>query len=239
MNTSSELLVPFEHLSEATFYYPCSGRDWADPMRIFGPWVRHVRFVDPNHRCRLIVNRGQLLHQNFPDWKFLSRTTEGAPEAPRPGYCGPNLERDLPDYQSSVVSELYRHLPTDREVSVHFHRGDGRKTLELLEDPIGVFFHRGDTGPSDDPGEGSSGSHWLSKEWLQPVLDRMIDGGFVVTDGSCGIEYPELNRRGDIKTHEEAIASGKEFTSDGIHFRCVGFAGMRNGPTLIWQIRKN
>lgn len=238
MSTSPELLVPVEHLSDATFYYPCSGRDWADPLRIFGPWMRHVRFVELNYIFLLSTKRGQLSQRDFPEWKFLSRTTEGNPMLPRTGYLGPNVERDIPNFQSCVVSELYRHRPTEREVTVHFHRGDGRKTLERLDDPIGVFFHRGDTGPVDNPGEGSSGSHWLSKAWLQPVLDRMIDGGFIVTDGSCGIEYPELNRRGGIKSHEEAIASAKEFTSDGIYFKCVGFAGMRNGPTLIWQIRK-
>jgi hypothetical protein len=239
MNTPSEPLVPVEHLSDATFYYPCSGRDWADPLRIFGPWVRHVRFVEINQRFRLIKNRGQLPDQDFPDWKFLSREIEGDPAQPSPNYLGPNFERDWPDYKPCVVSEIYRYLPTGREVTIHFHRSDGRKTLDRLNDPIGVFFHRGDTGPCDDPSEGSSGSHWLSKEWLQPVLNRMIDGGFVVTDGSCGIEYPELSRRGDIKSQEEAIASGKHFISDGIHFKCVGFAGKRNGPTLIWQIIKH
>jgi gamma-glutamylcyclotransferase len=229
-----------EHLSETTLYYPCSGRDWADPLRLFGPWVRNIRFVEPSYSCRLSVNCGQLSIRGFPEWKFLGREIDGDPTRRICLGLGQHIEEKVPDSQPLTISELYRHLPSGREVTIHWHQGDGRKTLNRFNDSLGVFFHRGDSGPCKNPGESASGSHWLSKEWLEPVIRRLVNRGFIVTDGSCGREYPELCRFYNHRTMngEDAVAQAKEFTSDGVHFKCVGFAGMRYGPTLIWQISK-
>lgn len=240
---SSAMLHPeeeLEHLSETTLYYPCSGRDWADPLRLFGPWVRSIRFVDPIYTCRLVSNRWQLSTRDFPEWKFLSREIDGDPTRLIPLGLGPRIEDEVPDFQPLTISELYRHLPSGREVTIYWHQGDGRRTLNRFDDSLGIFFHRGDRGPGDNPGESSSGSHWLSKVWLEPVIQRLVNKGFIVTDGSCGREYPEfcrLPKRGTANG-EDAVAQAQEFTSDGVHFKCVGFAGMRYGPTLIWQISK-
>jgi hypothetical protein len=170
----------------------------------------------------------------------MSREIDGDPTQRTFLGLGPHIEEEMPGFQPLTISELYRHLPTGRDVTIHFHRADGRKTLDRFSDPLGVFFHRGDCGPTDTPGEGSSGSHWLSKAWLEPVIRRMVNKGFIVTDGSCGREYPELCRFYNHRTMngEDAVAQAQEFTSDGVHFKCVGFAGMRYGPTLIWQISK-
>ena len=73
----------------------------------------------------------------------------------------------------------------------------------------------------------------------------------IVTDGSLGYGsgqrmqltneyYPlhEFHEQFSI-TCEEAYQRAKEFTDNsGNHFRCVGYAGMKNGPTLVWQIKK-
>lgn len=240
---SSAMLHPveeLEHLSETTLYYPCSGRDWADPLRLFGPWVRNIRFVEPNYACRLESNRGQLSIRDFPEWKFLSREIDGDPTRRIRLGLGPHIEDEVPGFQPLTISELYRHLPSGREVTIHWHQGDGRQTLSRFDDSLGIFFHRGDSGPSDNPGEGASGSHWLSKAWLEPVIQRLVNRGFIVTDGSCGREYPDFCRFYDHRTikGKDAVAQVQEFTSNGVHFKCVGFAGMRYGNTLIWQIQK-
>jgi hypothetical protein len=136
--------------------------------------------------------------------------------------------------------EQWDHRATGHPVVLHWEYGDGRRGLGRFDAPIGVFFHRGDMGPCDDPGEGSSGSHWLSKEWLEPVLERLIDGGFVVTDGSCGREYPELRRFDGRNTMDPgaAVQEARPFETAGRVFTCVGHAGMRYGPTLVWEVRR-
>lgn len=112
--------------------------------------------------------------------------------------------------------------------------------MDRFDDPIGVFFHRGDSGPTDNPSEGSSGSNWLSKAWLEPVIKRLVNGGLIVTDGSCGKEYPGFCRFHEQQEMDglEAVAQSQAFTDNGVQFKCVGFAGMRYGPTLIWQVMK-
>lgn len=226
------------YLAETTLYYPCSGRDWADPLRLFGPWVRHLRFVDPNVSLRPASKMGHLPPEDFPEWQFLYREVAGDATPQACLGAGPNVEARWPGFTPLTVSEVYRHRPTGREVTLHWSRADGRSMLDRFQDPLGVFFHRGDNGPSDDPGEGASGSHWLSKAWLRPVLQRLVNRGFLVTDGSCGKEYPELCRFHKNRTVDgaRAVAESRAFVDEGCHCRCVGFAGPRYGPTLIWQI---
>lgn len=235
-----EAVPSLDHLSETTLYYPCCGRDWSDPLRLFGPWVRHLRFVDPNLRFRAGTNSGQLSKDKFPEWTFLHREVQGDPTQCTDLGAGPQVEERRPDFVPVTVSELYRHRPTGREVTLHWTKADGRKALDRFSDPLGVFFHRGDSGPCKDPGEGASGSHWLSKAWLTPVLHRLVNHGFIVTDGSCGEEYPELSRfhRDNTVDGARAVREAKDFTVDGLHFQCIGFAGPRYGPTLIWQVDK-
>ena len=228
-----------EQLAESTLYYPCSGRDWEVPLRLFGPWVRNVRFVDPQYFCYGGALPPKQLRV-FPEWEFLDRRVDGDLTQRISSGLGPHIEEEIPGFQPLTVSERYRHRPTGHELTIHMHRADGRKTLDRFSEPIGVFFHRGDTGPHDSPGEGASGSHWLSKAWLNPVIERMVNKGFIVTDGSCGREYPELLRFRGVSANaaEAAVAEGRTFESDGVHFECVGFAGMGNSPTMIWQITK-
>lgn len=133
-------MLNLDHLAETTFYYPCSGRDWEVPLRLSGPHVKHLRFVDPNFRRRLSNHRGQLLSRGFSDRIFRRREITGDLTQPRANYLVPNLERDLPNFKPCIASEVYQHVPTKREISIHWHDGDGRKTLDCFDEPIGVFF---------------------------------------------------------------------------------------------------
>lgn len=229
-----------DHLSETTLYYPCCGRDWSDPLRLFGPWVRHLRLVDTHRRFGSGSKFGRLSPSEYPEWKFLHREREE--EATDTDDLGAGSGGEAPATREGpvTVSEVYRHRPTGREVTLHWTRMDGRQALDRFADSLGVFFHRGDGGPCKHPGEGASGSHWLCKAWLTPVLHRLVNHGFIVTDGSCGEEYPELSRfhRDNTVDGARAVREAQDFTVDGFDFQCVGFAGPRYGPTLIWQVSK-
>ena len=75
---------------------------------------------------------------------------------------------------------------------------------------------------------------------IQTPARLMIEaGGLIVTDGSCGIEYPELSKHHQSKLGEAAVEATVPFTdNDGRAFKCIGYAGERYGPTLIWQVNK-
>ena len=77
------------------------------------------------------------------------------------------------------------------------------------------------------------------------MLDRIVDKGLVVTDGSwCEYgEYLEFRRaaRGGEEAVSEAIAGAQPFTDGrGFSYQCIGYAGhrWRHAPTLIWQVHR-
>jgi hypothetical protein len=117
------------------------------------------------------------------------------------------------------------------------HRWARRGEEALAEIPrLGVFFHRGDTLAH---GEGSSGVPWLGCDWLTQIAAKLVPGGFLVTDGSnCPTDGPkELSAFYANRTlGPRAVNEAKSFEFAGRFLSCVGYAGERYGPTLIWRI---
>ena len=239
----------FDHLKDTCLFYPCSGPDWLEPIQRFTPHIREFWFVDPdyfkNHRLSPNATqsvssgkyRPKALLRDHPEFTHIDSRIEGDLTAKEETRTNPKNGHQYPFYIPCTVAERYRDSKTGHEFIVHRHRGDGQHAIGRLTTPLGVFFHRGDNGPGG--GEGASGAHWLSREWLTPVLDRLVDGGLIVTDGSCGIEYPELSKHHQSKLGEAAVEATVPFTdNDGRAFKCIGYAGERYGPTLIWQVNK-
>jgi hypothetical protein len=83
------------------------------------------------------------------------------------------------------------------------------------------------------------------------VCSKLMDGGLFVTDGSqrkrwmnstSSGAYRQLTKYNFEKSPmppEELVASTKPFTdSKGRTFTCIGYAGERYGPTLVWRVNK-
>ena len=101
---------------------------------------------------------------------------------------------------------------------------------------LGVFFFRGD---NPVHGEGSSGILWLGGDLFSRVLKLLIPGGLVVTDGSNpGPHGPKplsaFYRKRNIGPR--AIEKAVPFEYQDRRFTCIGYAGEKNGPTLIWHV---
>ena len=84
-----------------------------------------------------------------------------------------------------ILTEIYKHLKSGREIRVHRHLRRGPSALRTEIDRLGVFFYRGDSE------EGGSKTWWLTVDqrqqrlWLiHEVFDKLINGGLIVTDGS-------------------------------------------------------
>ena len=139
--------------------------------------------------------------------------------------------------------ERYQHLPSGREIQVNRRRGFGPSGMRKHINQMGVFFYRGDSG-----GEGGSGTLWLTvrrkaTNLMAEVLQRMLDGGLIVTDGSncCSRRnsYKDLGRFYQTAVDAEAMSRVGAFADDtGNRFRCIGYLGQRYGPTLAWQVEK-
>lgn len=142
------------------------------------------------------------------------------------------------------------HLPNPRQVGgpdVFVHTESGRalrlhriqkRAEEVVDDlpEIGVFFFRGDN-PVDV--EGSSGILWLGGTLFCRILQLLIPGGLVVTDGSNpGPGGPKhlSDFYHNRMIREEAVSAARAFEFEGRRFTCVGYVGGKNDPTLVWRV---
>ena len=139
--------------------------------------------------------------------------------------------------QSQLTSEAdtYIHRATGRQFCVHRRLGDGGAAVAELH-KLGVFFFRGDNPVN---GEGSSGVLWLGGELLPRVLNLLVPGGLVVTDGSNGgvggpTQFSTYYHNYEIGS--AAVSATIPFEYQGRKFTCIGYAGEKYGPTLIWQV---
>ena len=155
-------------------FYPCSGNDLRVPIEIFSPYVTDFWFVDrgyfsPGHQdtksygADIPADKQRHLLETDKRYKFLNKNIQGPPS------WNPN-EKNI---EPCILSETYCHIQTGKEIRVHRRRGYGRSAFrnEPAIDKLGVFFYR-----RDSQGEGGSGNHWLRREHLDEVLDRLVDG---------------------------------------------------------------
>ena len=230
-------------------FYPCSGNDLDVPIRLFSPFLAEFWFVDrgyfaPGHQNtkqygfdRPADEVESVLGKNA-DYQLLRTDIDGMP------YWS-LYNRDI---EPCIMTETYRHLPSGKTIRVRRRRGYGFSAFRSDIRQIGVFFYRGDSG-----GEGGSGNLWLKPDHINEICTKLIDGGLLVTDGSQqskwtkpapNSEYWPLAQfhggRPRPKDPEEILRVTRPFTdSRGRTFTCVGYAGERYGPTLIWRVDRS
>ena len=229
-----ELREALEQLRGKALYYPCSGRDFCIPIRLLTPYIRTFWFVDigyfrsyPNSGDR----RSPMLLQ-MADWKSQGHTLEGPAVARMETRYDQRTNKPYPYLEPCTRRELYVNRKTGTEIEVNWRRGFGEKSIVHVKD-IGIFMHRGDS-----QGEGGSGVSFLSSSHRQNVFDPLPNGALIISDGSN--TWIEGLRRFDRKDiHPEAAyaqAKQKPFNKWKKRWTCVGHAGKKYGPTLIWRI---
>ena len=237
-----------EKVRDTALFYPCSRYDLFVPIEVFSPYVTDFWFVDCGYFPKWApADKVKPVLKDDGRYELLSENIDGPP-----GWSFANY-----DITPCIKTECYRHLESDRIIRVHRRRGYGFSALryEKKIPTLGVFFYRGDCG-----GEGGSGNWWLEQDHLDDVFDKLIDGGLLALDGSDGKAY-RINRLNRLRkrnkkphaihneickyaynssislTPEELIASMKVVKDPkNREYRCVGYAGMRYGPTMIWQV---
>ena len=237
------------------------------PIRLFAPYVTDFWFVDIAY-----FRTGRGLDQRLPsalaadiappvlegrtEYELLDTTVIGPSVAQHETRQDSSQEpaRSYPYLEPCVRTDLYRHTPTGKQFRVHRRRGYSYCAFNKVEFVLGVFFYRGDSG------EGSN-TPWLStlggprpRSFIGEVLERLVDGGLLVTDGSrCGeycplgqvrhsFPYAELARfrePGSPRGPETANLAHSITDPAGRRLDCVGYAGAaHSGPTLIWKVTK-
>lgn len=225
-----------EKVRDKALFYPCSGNDYLVPIEIFAPYVIDFWFVDRMYfSAKHPADTAQPVLKNDARYELLSKKIDGPSSWPSSN----------PDITPCVLTECYKHIETGRIMRIHRRRGYGFSALRNEDkiQTIGVFFYRGDS-----QGEGGSGNWWLEQEHLDEALDKLIDGGLLVLDGSDGKPYKrnsgihkeicKYTRNTPVSlTPKELVASMNVVTDHKKReYHCVGYAGMKYGPTMIWQV---
>ena len=232
-----------DNIKNSSLFYPCSGHDLLTAINLFSPYVTDFMFVDrgyftPGHQDTQWYGYDQPADQLNPVlWKDRRyKLIERHISEPR------NYPISSPwDIVPCTLMEYYFHIETGRTIRICRRRGYGYSAFRKEVENLGVFFYRGDS-----QGEGGSGNHWLRKEHINEVCNKLIDNGLLVLDGSDGSPY--IRRKGIYKElysrsvgshpYDYVMSKKSFFDTEGRHFRCVGYAGLRYGPTLIWQVTK-
>lgn len=242
---SAEILGPIQGTQ---LFYPCSGDDLETPVKLFAPYITDFWFADVAYfdriedayeqRCPTLTGLRKFV---YLDREVGLTTVFDAAHDP--------LFQDIPPF---VVTEWYEYLPTGTIITIHRCRRRGPSAMRAHITNLGVFFYRGTNSES-------SSTNWLyaSRTHIQnkrhqmtwELLQNLKDGGLIVADGSdgkvaCWI-YKESPYQpfglytGDDHIQANAATHSNLFTDGFGHtFRCVGYAGERNGPTLVWQVKK-
>ena len=92
---------------------------------------------------------------------------------------------------------------------------------------------------------------WLAYPWIGEILKKLINGGLLVTDGSNHGKYPPERYRyhelvkyranPELSGPQEDLGRSFDFKASAdshsaFRFECVGYVGMRNGPTFVWKV---
>lgn len=156
-------------------------------------------------------------------------------------HCRPPLPK-LPagtelklESQSDAAADICVDRRSNREFRLHRWQRRGEDVLAELPN-LGVFFFRGDNPVN---GEGSSGVLWLGSDLFSRVLTRLVSGGLVVTDGSNPGPHGPTHLSDfyhDRTIRDGAVATAVPFDYLERKFACIGYVGMKYGPTLVWRV---
>ncbi len=233
------------------FLYPCCADDTEAPILQFIDKVKAFHFADtrsiqlPRPECgtKIVRTNGKI---HLPK---TQRNNHGAHSLPK------DVIRDALKYPKEVrnasvkprnlsddVGSLHVPISTERNVwemadgserILYRHQGDAYLVFSDLQD-IAVFYQRSN---SD---EGSS-LYWFGPSLFRMLLDKLVDGGLIVTDGS--MFHPEhmnvpwgLLRKHFLARNHEELELPPSFEYRARRFKCLGKIDNGHGPVYGWQV---
>lgn len=243
---------------EGILLYPCCRDDTFEPIKLFIDTVSEYHFVDtkrsillpileckPNRpkeeRCRVegLEKRHVIpssiiksIDMEGTEWRVVNKKILDELN---------ELEIEPVGYrnrESFTKMEEWAYTPDDkRRIKIYRHRQDG--LVKFMEfDEVAVFFLRGDSS-----GEGGSGQEWFQPKIFDLIIDKLVDGGFIVTDGSSyydwSIDEPwkPLYKK-DKDSWDCDLEKPKDFSYKDRRFICIGECGQGYGTVYLWKVEK-
>ena len=257
----------YKGFEKGVLFYPCCNKDLISPIKYFSHLVKEFWFVDKtayhrndNYGRRIrkkdyylfldqkidyynsIFNIVPALRREYKrlDFKLWVPALTVFKEYYRYslGYRG---RYGTPGWSNPIVfTEILEHKQTGNIITTNLRNGDA--TASLFKDDfkkISVFFYRGDS-----DGEGGSGMKWFLKDKFGMIVEKMINGGLIVTDGSNqrtnGSITKPLLEGWPKSTKEKPAITELEFKINKKYYllKWVGYIDKRYNETLVWQLYK-
>lgn len=247
-------------IPDGPLFYPCCGDDTREPIKLFIDSVSEFHFVDSrmippfpltetiaNERRMEDYSRGQNAcnrHVLFSQ-EIVSKTTVHSAAQDDLNIkliddlkCKGIRFAEYKNQSGIIYKQDWDLLNDEKKLSIYCHKQDGLATFTSIE-KIAVFFLR-----RDSEGEGGSGQRWFQKKVFDLILDKLVDKGLIVTDGS-GLdpeifdiaEWKSLWANSSVNRHErdnESLPQNFEYSNR--KFDCIGKCGMGYGPLYLWRV---
>ncbi|MBV1756485.1 MAG: hypothetical protein KMY55_01455 [Dethiosulfatibacter sp.] len=213
-------------------FYPCVGNDTIKPIKRFMDTITEFHFVDliqlPNlPKLKLEIIKKAKAYESYStsvNEMILNQwETWGIESA---GYRG----------QPGIThKDEWIHADSNRTIEIYRHIQDGLAAFSNIE-KLAVFYLCGDS-----EGEGGSGQRWFQESILKLMLDKLLDGGLIVTDGSSW--DPQIYRTAEWKglwqyRLDRGISKPIDFKYYNRMFKCIGECGRKYGPIYVWQVNR-
>lgn len=228
-------------------YYPCCGGDLFVPIRLFKDTINEFHFVDidPIILAHNEEKSSRFSNNIFPTNEVVQHTSHDVEVLKQDLFH--KMIDDLKVISDNINMPKVIYIKKDtwevevnkvvRKVHIYRHKMDALLTLQGIE-KIAVFYYYGDSQE-----EGGSGQWWLGPKIMNMVLERLVDGGIIVTDGS----NPDPNRTQSgnkqlwehpRKLKNNPLVYTTKFEYNGREFIPIGELRQRSRPTYAWQVKR-
>jgi hypothetical protein len=231
-------------IPKGILYYPCCGADTQEPIKLFLNYVDQFHFADIDNISLPAVEgkEGRNRLNKIFEWGKFCGEREGELLLKPHWFVEKSIVYDIDikketlDFKMvlsddeclpenpAIYQEIWSNSCDGFKTEVFCHCNDGIITLFSL-DKLSVFFYRGDS-----IGEGGSGQWWLGPNLFNFVLDKLLDDGLIITDGS----NPDPMFR--MAEWSPFWNEKKDFVYRGRNFKCLG--QIAPGATYVWQVKR-
>ncbi len=237
---------------EGAFFYPCCGTDTIEPIQQFIDRIKEFHFVDSDIQIPLPVPacgvgcmnpRGEMRPaQRGPRRRDIENTpyttdvvTRTYDYASRPSLVRLEVgsqQADLGHLRIPIcIGQQAWEMADGSERTFFRYRSDAYLILREKLREIAVFYQRRN---SD---EGSS-LYWFGPTLFHLILDKLVDKGLIVTDGSMFHRQHLDVPWSPLKSPEETGSDPPLFNYNGREFVCLGQVGQGHGPVYAWQVNR-
>lgn len=247
-------------IPEGTLFYPCCGNDTGDPIKLFYDSISEFYFVDrivvPELPKLGIEVKGYQEECTYRGRNHKNRTSFLPIGLVSEAYAKDPYEDKIDNYdvdvlmQKGIVFAGYNRTPgkiyeqiwnlqnIGKSITIKRHIQDGLAAFISLGE-ISIFFLR-----RDSSGEGGSGQFWFQEKIFNLILDKLLDGGLIVTDGSgYRFDFYETVKWRNLwcnRVRQKQLNNEKpnDFLYRERQFHCLEKVGEGYGPVYIWQVSR-